>query len=81
MLYVLSVLIFPQATSRFNGSVFYFVAPTLCIAVLFLTSNMLVNKLIDFIALGLLTVVWVVGKLGVSSVIYPGVETIAASRR
>ena len=59
---------------------FNFSDPTRRIAVLFLTSNKLVNKSSDFLELGFLAVVWVIGKLGLSSVISYGVETIAASR-
>ena len=58
---------------------FYFAASTRQILLLFLKSNMLVNKCSDFLELGFLIFVWVIGKLGLSSVIYSGVETISAS--
>ena len=45
-----------------------------------LTSNMLVNKHSDFLALGFLTGVYVIGTLGILSVTPSGVDTIAASR-
>ena len=59
---------------------FDFAAPTRRIAVLFLTPNMLVNKCSDLLALVFLNDVWVIGKLGLSSVISSGVSTISASR-
>ena len=40
---------------------------------------MLVNKRSDFLALGFLTDVWVIVKLGLSSVIHFVVETILTS--
>ena len=58
---------------------FYFAAPKLRIAVPFLTSNILVNKRSDFLALGFLAIFWVIGKIGLSSVISYRVEIIAAS--
>ena len=45
-----------------------------------LTSNMLVNKHSDFVALGFLTAVDVIGKLGLPYVNPSGVDTIAAYR-
>ena len=48
-----------------------FSAPTRQKVVLFLTSNMLMNKRSYFPELGFLTVVWVMGKLGLSSVVSP----------
>ena len=57
---------------------FDFTAPTRCFDVLFSTSNMLVNKQSDFLALGFLTFVWVIRKLGLIFVIYSGVDTISA---
>ena len=49
-------------------------------AVFVLTSNVLVNKHSDFLALGFLTGVDVIGTLGFLSVTPYGVDTIAASR-
>ena len=46
----------------------------------FLTSNMLVKGHSDFLALGFLTVVWVIFKLGMSSVTSTVVDAIEASR-
>ena len=57
---------------------FDFSVPTRRFDVFFLTSNMLVKRHSDFLALYFLTVVWVIGKLGLSSVISSGVETIEA---
>ena len=53
--------------------------PTRQISVLFLTSNMLVNKRSGFLEL-VFYVVWFKVKPGLPSVIYFGVESIAASR-
>ena len=55
-----------------------FSAPTQSFAVFGLTSNMLVKRHSDFLALGFLTIVDVIGKLGLSSVTPYGVESIAA---
>ena len=49
------------------------------LAVLGLTSNMFVNKHSDFLALGFLTGVDVIGELGILSVTPSVVNTIAAS--
>ena len=46
---------------------------------LFLTSNMLVNKHSDLLAVDFLTILLVILKLGLTSVTYSGVKTIAAS--
>ena len=59
---------------------FDFVAPTQRFSVFFLTSNMLANKHSDFLALGLLTGVDVIGTLGLSSVTPSGFYIIAESR-
>ena len=72
--------IFHRLLSALMALRFDFEQPTQQIAVIFLTFNMLVKRYSDFPAFGLLTVVWVIGKLGLSSVIYSGEETIAASR-
>ena len=55
-------------------------APTRRVAVLFFTSKMLAKRHSDFLALGLLTGVDVIGDMGLSSVNNSGVEKIAASR-
>ena len=47
-------------------------------SVLGLTSNMLVNKHSDLLALGFLTSVDVIGTLGLSSVTTAGVDSISA---
>ena len=57
-----------------------FVATKRCFAVVGLTSNMFVNKHIDFLALGLLTGDDVICTLGLLSVNPSGVDSIAASR-
>ena len=59
---------------------FDFTDSTRRFSVLFLTSNMLVNKLSDFLALGFLTIVWVIRKPGLTSVTSYGLETIPTSR-
>ena len=59
---------------------FDFAATKRRFAVLGLTSNMLVNKHSDFLALGLLTGVDVIGTLVLLSVTPSGVYTIAAYR-
>ena len=59
---------------------FYFASTTLRFAVFVLTSDMLVNKHSDFLALGFLTVVTVLRKLRLTSVIFYGLDTIVASR-
>ena len=56
---------------------FYLAAPTQRIAIFF-TCNMLVKRHSDFIALGLLTVVGVMGDMGLLPVNTSGEETIAA---
>ena len=48
--------------------------------VFYLTSNMLVNKYSDFLALGFLTDVDVIGTLGLLYVTTYGVDKISASR-
>ena len=57
---------------------FYFADPTRRFVVLFLTSNMLVKRHRDFLALGFLTAVDVIGTLGLSYLTSYGVKTIAA---
>ena len=57
-----------------------FSAPTRRFSVLFLTSNMLVKRHSDFLVLGFLTGVDVIGTLVLSSVTPSGVNTIASSR-
>ena len=57
-----------------------FAATKLCFAVLGLTSNMVVNKQRDFLALGFLTGVDVIGTLGLLSVTPSGVDSRASSR-
>ena len=59
---------------------FDFVATIRRFDVFSLTSNMLVNKHSDFLALGLLTGVDVIGILGLLSVTPSGVDTTAAPR-
>ena len=59
---------------------FDFEAPTRSFYFLFLTPNMLVNKHSDLISLGFFIVVGVLRKLGLTSVISSGVDTVAASR-
>ena len=59
---------------------FYFAAPTRRFDVIFLTLNILVNKNSDLLALYFLTGVDVIGTLGLSSVTYSGVDTVAAYR-
>ena len=56
-----------------------FAAPTRRLAILFLTSNMLVKRYSDFLSLCFLTGVDVIGKPVLSYVIYSGVDTIAES--
>ena len=73
-------LFFHRLLPTFMAPRFDFAAPTRNFAVFFLTSNMLVKRHIDFLALGYLTYFWIIGKLGLSSVIYCGLNTIAASR-
>ena len=55
-------------------------APTLQVVVLFFTSNMLVKSHSSFLALGLLTGVYVMGDMVLLLVHPSGVETIADSR-
>ena len=57
---------------------FYFAAPIRRFAVLFLTSNMLVKRHSDFLALYFLAGVDVIGKLGMSYVAFSIVDTIEA---
>ena len=57
---------------------FDFEAPIRRFDILFLTFNMLVNKHSDFLALGFLTGVDVIGTLGLAYVTPSGVDTIAA---
>ena len=60
---------------------FDFAAPTQRFAVFFLIINILVNKHSYFLALGFLTYVWVIRKLGLTSMNSSGVETISEYRR
>ena len=70
----------PQAITHFHGSEFLFCSYNTTFAVLFLTSNMLVNKHSDFLALGFLNGVDVIGTLVLSYFTPSGVDTIEASR-
>ena len=73
-------LLFHMLLPTFMDLSLDFADPTQRFAVLFLTFNMLVNKHSDFLALGFLTGVDVIGKLGLSYVTSSGVDTITASR-